>query len=65
MVYHHASNSKVHSMSVLSIDLVLIDQQSVGKKSLNVSHAHCQCEMRKRDGIPFTGVSTNFWNRAT
>jgi hypothetical protein len=41
--------------SVNNIDLVLIDQQSVGKRSLHPKIL----SMRKRDGRPFTGMSTN------
>jgi hypothetical protein len=42
---------------VITIDLGLIDQQNVGKRSRDFLWI---LSMRKRDGSPFTGVSTIF-----
>jgi hypothetical protein len=44
---------KVYTL-YLPIDLILIDQQSVGKRNLHLMGM----SMRKRDGRPITGVST-------
>jgi hypothetical protein len=58
-----AVNSDVSSVNPLvayydihrTIDLVLIDQQSVGKRSL-----HLTLSMQKREGRPFTSVPIIF-----
>jgi hypothetical protein len=42
-------------ISPVKKDLVLIDQQSVGKRRLHLMDTF----NAKRDGRPFTGVSTN------
>jgi hypothetical protein len=58
------TNVLLSSLSVKTIDLVVIDPadpQSVGKRS----HDWWTMWMWKRDGRPFTGVSTNISNRAT
>jgi hypothetical protein len=46
--------------SALYIDLVLIYPQSMGKRLLFLS-IRWTLSMQKRDGRPFTGVSTYFW----
>jgi hypothetical protein len=55
--YHgriHGVWIRVVGFDVLPIDLVLIDQQSMGKRSLHLMDT----TNAKRDGRPFTGVST-------